>query len=840
MDVTAESSSEEDEEDQPTNSNNKGVTPSPPKRNVNFTEKKIRSQGQEFTIKYPSSHELHHGNDISRWKRDSEILGNIRKKIQRSCCYTDDVFVQTLWSVAMSSVPALALSAAQFFIPLVIMAFFWDTGLFDYEKFDINNFATAFPSDWLLRKHNLNQATRDTLSLGNALRGCKIYIACDKGNKKGVGHFVKMLSRWCSNRRDANGNRACVVETSTLDIDASSGKSSDCAKAIQASMNKLKATDNDSTHLLYGQSTDSGGGGVLEGLSKEMHLIENLCASEDQCLIANCCIHAMPLQLSNAVKQVLGEGALDKVNAMQLIHSIWRLQESLDLEEWRYIICQASQFVATYDAAAPQVVSANPTQRELNETAFMVEFAKAYTFHSGFDTTQVEPNGKIERTILQKIQAPILTRWWTVGVASYYAFDYYLHVFYACQMIINLYPSESTPNKIASSLFALMKDQENFIDLTLIRCFHKAHVNPHFNWLQSCLDLTGTPGFQAHNIIVCYHMMDRDLQRVYHNPTMKVYREAVSRATGKVSTALEDDLHLQKLKAFIAHAKESLDKHFGRWIDASLLPAALMSEAPISSVVAAVILNQPRPAFADRCGHVTGNIDCDSTAHGRKICLRLFDIFLRKRMDIINGDNEVVHSPQAIATAQLVLAGVDFRCFDYEDEDEANGALRLHMHSTYLPLASQTQFVESGVKEARNVSTTDRSEEHRTWLAVVRSVTPLGKTKCDANANKIKAIIVSAQRRAEPHEEWMEQDEHDDRFERVSQALKGNHFRTQRIGDKKAHVDGSGTKYKPPNVAQQRDQQQELLPAVTGLIPYGKLVQKRNMEDLKKNLYSEA
>jgi len=82
MDVTAESSSEEDEEDQPTNSNNKGVTPSPPKRNVNFTEKKICSQGQEFTIKYPSSHELHHGNNISRWKRDSEILGNIRKKIQ--------------------------------------------------------------------------------------------------------------------------------------------------------------------------------------------------------------------------------------------------------------------------------------------------------------------------------------------------------------------------------------------------------------------------------------------------------------------------------------------------------------------------------------------------------------------------------------------------------------------------------------------------------------------------------------------------------------------------------------------------------------------------------------
>jgi len=170
---------------------------------------------------------------------------------------------------------------------------------------------------------------------------------------------------------------------------------------------------------------------------------------------------------------------------------------------------------------------------------------------------------------------------------------------------------------------------------------------------------------------------------------------------------------------FITHAKESLDKHFGRWIDASLLPAALMSEAPISSVVAAVILNQPRPAFDDRCSHVTGNVDCDSTAHGLKTCLMLFDMFLRKGMDIINGDNEVVHAPQAKGTAQLVLARVDCRCFNHEDEDTANGALRLHMHSTCLPPASQTQFVESGVKEARNESTTDQSEEHWTCLAIV-------------------------------------------------------------------------------------------------------------------------
>jgi len=28
-----------------------------------------------------------------------------------------------------------------------------------------------------------------------------------------------------------------------------------------------------------------------------------------------------------------------------------------------------------------------------------------------------------------------------------------------------------------------MKNQETFVDLTLIRCFHEAHIDQHFDWL---------------------------------------------------------------------------------------------------------------------------------------------------------------------------------------------------------------------------------------------------------------------------------------------------------------------------------------------------------------------
>jgi len=68
-------------------------------------------------------------------------------------------------------------------------------------------------------------------------------------------------------------------------------------------------------------------------------------------------MHAPQLQLRNAIVNTLGEGALERVNAMQLIHSVYRLQESIDLEEWRHILVKASDFVANYD---PTLINEDP------------------------------------------------------------------------------------------------------------------------------------------------------------------------------------------------------------------------------------------------------------------------------------------------------------------------------------------------------------------------------------------------------------------------------------------------------------------------------------------------
>lgn len=161
------------------------------------------------------------------------------------------------------------------------------------------------------------------------------------------------------------------------------------------------------------------------------------------------------------------------------------------------------------------------------------------------------------------------------------------------------------------------------------------------------------------------------------------------------------------------------------------------------------------------------------------------------------------------------------------------------MHSTYLPLPCHTQFVESGVKEAKLAASTDRSEQHRSWIAIVWSKTPLTKSKVLSNVERILSLIKDASVRSKPHREWRRNqvnDEHDNRFKIVEASLSKGHFVQDRLEQKREKVEVVGSVFKKQNVAQSRAKPQHLTPAVTGLIPYSSLVNARNLNDYKIEL----
>ena len=448
------------------------------------------------------------------------------------------------------------------------------------------------------------------------------------------------------------------------------------------------------------------------------------------------------------------------------------------------------------------------------------------------------------------MKQPILTRRWTVGAGASCIFDCHLVIPFACQTVINLCDSTSAPNGIASDLFSMMINPENFIDVTLIRCFNKAHVNKHFDWMQTCKDLTQELGFQAHNIAIRFYLMDKDIRGVMWGRSMEEHHEAVNKAVanengGVVDVQQERNRHIEKLNIFMDAAHNSLHKHFPRWSSHKLMPAALLSEGPLAKIVAAAMLNRnTMPIFAaeegvDDLTRTTGRIECCATVHKEKINLIGFDNFIRLQLEKTD-DGVEAYSPQAVAAAERILCGVDFRMIDHSDD---NGELRWAMQATYLPVASMLQFVESGVKEAKCVSATDRSEAVRSCMAIIRSGTPLGKDKSiepDRSfvINKILAIIQSAIDRSEPHIDWIKGqagNEYWQRYNQVHYLMKQGHFRDDRIESKRAGVDERGATFKRPNVHQQL-KAQTLTSTVTGLTPCGKLKKARNMLDLEEEL----
>ena len=166
-----------------------------------------------------------------------------------------------------------------------------------------------------------------------------------------------------------------------------------------------------------------------------------------------------------------------------------------------------------------------------------------------------------------------------------------------CQRVINLFDSNSRPNKIASFLQSMLWKPLIFSDLALIKCFHDAYFHRHMTWLMQSKDLTGAPGFQSHQMLVGCHILDYDLD--YIEATMlndggNPYYEDFRRSLDNLRSESEREKQQTKAKKFVNLARKQLHKHFKQWADPQLLPAALLAEPPLANAIARIVLNFPK------------------------------------------------------------------------------------------------------------------------------------------------------------------------------------------------------------------------------------------------------
>jgi hypothetical protein len=233
---------------------------------------------------------------------------------------------------------------------------------------------------------------------------------------------------------------------------------------------------------------------VLESLRKQLQK-RGLC--DATYLVASCTLlHAIQRALANPVKKAMGKGSLGARTMMQMLHSAYNLQESMEFSEFRLVMDEAKQWVEQQQKRT-NCLPANIYDPKIKDFLFNTwnrvnEFAL--------------PHGKSDKLPekIQKIPQPVLTRWWYVGVAAAFLKHYYRIVLRATQIIINLNDSKSRPNKIASGLqSSIMKEDITYCDMLFLAQFHTGIITQCFKWLQEEDEVPKNPGFRWQTQLLC-------------------------------------------------------------------------------------------------------------------------------------------------------------------------------------------------------------------------------------------------------------------------------------------------------------------------------------------------
>lgn len=420
-----------------------------------------------------------------------------------------------------------------------------------------------------------------------------------------------------------------------------------------------------------------------------------------------------------------------------------------------------------------------------------------------------------------KIPKPVLTRWWTVGETASIAWTVYLLLLRICQQVINANGTTSKPNKIASGLQPLLLEAELFSDLTMIHEYHCYFVTPHFGWMESANDLTETPAFQAHNTLPRYYLLVEDLRQM--KETFMTTHTFFENSRLALLTMAEEAAAAQKTKfhRFLDIAIEAIEKHFRRWCMKHLLPAALLSEYEIATVVAMVMTNKDwNDTLPDEYW---------SIVHAKTFRRSSYHAFVRERL--LPTQEQQRFEAFALKAAELLLGGSEFR-------NKLNPDPFKHfLYSAYLPLPSNTQFVEAGVKEAKIVSCTDRSEPLRSAYAVNRSATIHNdKLSTLSTAERIQWLLETTKQHVDRQQLLREAlPNYEDRYKTVTAIMRKDHYKNDRVQMLKDNASDKLHKNKKDNALQQKSGV-DRTHSTEGLFPYGKLVKRLHFDALKVEL----
>ena len=606
-----------------------------------------------FSVKTPSSHILVHKSQLKKVETKAEKYDMLMKALSRGN-YKGTHQANTLLGFAASCVPQCGYSGLATVYPLLLSSFFQNAGI----TVDADKIVSSLPSDDSI-KQAVTEYAVDTAILMQAsiLENPHVYLACDKGNKKGNKNLAKFFCWYCKKDRK--------VRTFLIDVDCVDEDTADIFAGIHHSIKRFfESNDGEDVSIKFrGQCTDSGGGGTLFALAKVMkqHNLMHECY-----VITSCTLHNLQTALRNAVVNVLGDGGLNdgeiKMNMMQMLHGCYNIQnwhESNELKDiWQYV-----------------------KTKEGTDLKF------------------------------KKLEEPVLSRWWLVGVCA----TSFKESFEVWQKILTLIrnsaPSNSACSKIASCTLNLMTKPVIINDLEMLIAFHKAFIVPHFRFLQLGDPKTGgTPSFLGRHCTLRYYIMQDDLDAIKGEgwKTHEMFAEFVQHI--KCLTEQEQEIQQKKLTYFVRYLVNSINKHFEQWIKRHSF-LGMFADQPFARSFAQHVMGVRGNSS------VRGDFFCKF--HNKNINLPKFDRWVCTKIsfDSIMSTRILPIVCEHHEALFMIARGADIGA---PNADGVLLLIRDEYLHQYAALPTNTQFVERGVKESGYVSLGRRAEQNRTILAIAR------------------------------------------------------------------------------------------------------------------------
>jgi hypothetical protein len=296
---------------------------------------------------------------------------------------------------------------------------------------------------------------------------------------------------------------------------------------------------------VFGLSADSGGG-TPESLFDALSQIERADVNGDG---DSCGLHDNQSEFRLPIEHFIGPGGLDNRNAIQAEHAVYDL----------------FKVFKELSGSWPKMISVL--------------------------WTDDNPNTDVPKELMNAIQEPVITRWWTIGKLARFLIKYWTTVRRMAISVINSSKTDQRDNKIASGLVSLMDEPCIHADVAFIAAHAKQYLDKHMLWYQREDPNLREPGFLTFHRCLRYFVKVKQLEDLaanwQQNDAFKEYCHIVSCLPEKYRT-----LKQEMPGKFFDTTIKQVKKHNRRYANSKRLLRASFAEPETSKYVARILLGR--------------------------------------------------------------------------------------------------------------------------------------------------------------------------------------------------------------------------------------------------------